>query len=239
MLLDSMSTLSSTTSGSSLNAMCQYFSKTKTESKIKLSVIDRWSTSLKLVKTFADNIQNVLETFQQSKRKEVILLFSAHSIPQYLMDRGDPYPAEVGATVLLVMEELKWCNPYRLVWQSKVGVVPWLKPGTKETIKDFVKGGYKNIILIPISFVNEHIETLHELDIEYANDLAKQVGADRIARCPTPNDHPVFINGMADLVHTHLQHGPRVNPQLLLRLPKQINPSCGNTIDWLEKISKA
>ena len=205
MPLNLMSTLSSTTSGSSLNAMCQYFSKRKTESKIKLSVIDRWSTSLKLVKTFADNIQNVLETFQQSKRKEVILLFSAHSIPQYLMDRGDPYPAEVGATVLLVMEELKWCNPYQLVWQSKVGVVPWLKPGTKETIKDFVKGGYKNIILIPISFVNEHIETLHELDIEYANDLAKKVGADRIARCPAPNDHPVFIDGMADLVFSHLQ----------------------------------
>ena len=56
-----------------------------------------------------------------------------------LVIAGDPYPAEVGATVQLVMQELGWCNPYRLVWQSKVGPLPWLKPGTEETIKVMVK----------------------------------------------------------------------------------------------------
>ena len=54
---------------------------------------------------------------------QVVILFSAHSVPQYVMNRGDPYPAEVGATVQLVMQELGWCNPYRLVWQSKVSTV--------------------------------------------------------------------------------------------------------------------
>ena len=51
---------------------------------------------------------------------QVVLLFSAHSVPQYVMNRGDPYPAEIGATAQLVMQELGWCNPYRVVWQSKV-----------------------------------------------------------------------------------------------------------------------
>merc|ERR1711994_353721 len=136
---------------------------------------DRWPTNINLAKTFAQNIRNVLETFEESKRKDVVLLFSAHSIPQYVMNRGDPYPAEVGGTVSKVMEELGWCNPYRLVWQSKVGPLPWLEPGTEQTIKALVKRGQKNLMLIPIAFVNEHIETLHELDIEYAKELGEEV----------------------------------------------------------------
>ena len=88
-----------------------------------------------MIKTFADNIRKELANFDEEKRDEVIILFSAHSIPQYVMNRGDPYPAEVGATVQLVMQELKMCNPYRLVWQSKVGPLPWLEPDTEKTIK--------------------------------------------------------------------------------------------------------
>ena len=229
---------SCTTSGSSMTAMYQHYSLRPTESKMKWSVIDRWPTNEKLVKTFAQNIKSVLETFEENKRKDVILLFSAHSVPQYVMDRGDPYPAEVGATVSLVMKELNMCNPYRLVWQSKVGPLPWLKPGTEETIEALVKRGHKNLMLIPIAFVNEHIETLHELDIEYANDVGKKVGAERIARCPTPNDHPLFIEGMADLVYNHLENGPRVSPQLLLRCPMCTNPNCGKTKNWLSKMTK-
>ena len=127
------------------------------------------------MRTFADNIRRELETFPPAVRDKVVLLFSAHSVPQYVMDRGDPYPAEVGATVQLVMQELGWSNPYRLVWQSKVGPLPWLKPGTEDTIKALVKRGQKNLMLVPIAFVNDHIETLHELDIEYAQDIGKEV----------------------------------------------------------------
>ena len=122
-----------------------------------------------------------------------------------LVIAGDPYPAEVGATVQLVMQELGWCNPYRLVWQSKVGPLPWLKPSTEETIEVMVKRGQKNLMLVPIAFVNDHIETLHELDIEYAQDVGKEVGAERIARCATPNCDPTFIDCLADLVATHLK----------------------------------
>ena len=71
----------------------------------------------------------------------------------------------------------------RLVWQSKVGPLPWLEPGTEQTIETLVKRGQKNLLLVPIAFVNEHIETLHELDIEYAKDIGEKVGAEKIARC--------------------------------------------------------
>ena len=90
------------------------------------SVIDRWPTHPLLIKTFAQNIMKELDTFPEHIRSQVVLLFSAHSVPQYVMNRGDPYPAEMGATVQLVMQELGWCNPYRLVWQSKVWLLVML-----------------------------------------------------------------------------------------------------------------
>lgn len=91
------------------------------------------------------------------------------------VNRGDSYPSEIGATVHAVMTELNFCNPHQLVWQSKVGPLPWLGPFTDDAIKAYVKQGKKHFILVPIAFVNEHIETLHEMDIEYCKELAEEV----------------------------------------------------------------
>lgn len=71
------------------------------------------------------------------------------------------------------MSQLKYCNPYQLVWQSKVGPLPWLGPFTDKAVKSYAKQGKKALIVVPIAFVNEHIETLHELDIELAEDAKK------------------------------------------------------------------
>ena len=91
------------------------------------------------------------------------------------VNRGDTYPAEVGSTVIAVMQKLQNKYPYRLVWQSKVGPAAWLQPKTDDTIREYAKKGIKNFLLVPIAFVNEHIETLHEMDIEFAQDLKKEV----------------------------------------------------------------
>lgn len=228
---------SCTTSGSSMTAIYKHYASRSSPSQMRWSVIDRWPTHKPLIQTFADNIRKELAKFDSSKRDQVVILFSAHSVPQYVMNRGDPYPAEVGATVQLVMQELNWINPYRLVWQSKVGPLPWLSPDTEKTIKALVKRGQKNLLLVPIAFVNEHIETLHELDIEYAEEVGQECGAEKIGRCPTPNDHPVFIQGLAQLVKDHLAEGPRVKPQLLLRCPMCTNQSCGEAKNWLRKVT--
>lgn len=229
---------SCTTSGSSFTAMYKHYAN-KPATRLRWSVIDRWPLHPLLVRTFADNIRAQLDTFGAAERDGVVLLFSAHSLPQYVMNRGDTYPAEVAATVHLVMQELGWSNPYRLVWQSKVGPMPWLLPDTKATIKALVQRAHKNLLLVPIAFVNEHIETLHELDIEYAAEWGAEVGAKRIARCPAPNDHPQFIAALADIVARHLSDGPRVSPQLLMRCPQCTNPDCGKAKAWIKKVARA
>lgn len=124
----------------------------------------------------ARNIEKSLLTYDAATRDNVVLLFSAHSLPMSVVNRGDPYPGEVGATVSAVMSRLGNRNPYRLVWQSQVGPSAWLGPQTIDAIKGLGKQGQNDQLLVPIAFTSDHIETLFELDLEYLEE-AKEVSA--------------------------------------------------------------
>ncbi|XP_031569990.1 ferrochelatase, mitochondrial-like [Actinia tenebrosa] len=218
---------SCSTTGSSINAIFRHYNKRSSESKMTWSTIDRWPTHPGLVKTFTDNIKSELEQFPEDVRKDVIILFSAHSLPMSVVNRGDPYPQEVAATVQRVMEALNFSHPYRLVWQSKVGPLPWLGPQTEDAIKGLAKNGKKSLLLVPIAFTSDHIETLHELDIEYAQDVAKEAGIEHIRRADSLNDNPTFIQAMADIVLDHLHSNQPCSRQMTLRCPMCVNAVCG------------
>lgn len=220
---------SCSTTGSSLNAIYRYYSNRDERPKMSWSVIDRWPTHPLLVECFAEHIQNELLKFPEDKRDDVVILFSAHSLPMAVVNRGDPYPQEVGATVQRVMERLGHCNPYRLVWQSRVGPMAWLGPQTDEVIKGLCERGKKNILLVPIAFTSDHIETLHELDIEYGQVLGEECGVENIRRAESLNGNPLFMKALADLVHSHLQSKQPCSRQLTLRCPLCTNPTCGET----------
>ncbi|XP_063066634.1 ferrochelatase, mitochondrial [Engraulis encrasicolus] len=220
---------SCSTTGSSLNAIYRYYTEKKDRPKMRWSVIDRWPTHPLLVECFAQHILNELEKFPVEKRDDVVILFSAHSLPMSVVNRGDPYPQEVGATVQRVMERLEHCNPYRLVWQSKVGPMPWLGPQTDDVIKGLCQRGKKNLLLVPIAFTSDHIETLHELDIEYSQVLGEEVGVENIRRAESLNGNPLFFKALADLVQSHLKSDKPCSRQLTLRCPMCVNPTCGKT----------
>ncbi|XP_066152885.1 ferrochelatase, mitochondrial isoform X1 [Euwallacea fornicatus] len=219
------------TSGSSLNVVSKYFQQKGFPKGLKLSIIDRWSVHPLLAQCFADLIKKEIKKLPEEVRKEALILFSAHSLPLKAVNRGDPYPSEVGCTVQLVMWDLKYCNPYQLVWQSKVGPLPWLGPFTDSSVKSYAKQGKKALIIVPIAFVNEHIETLHELDIELAEE-AKKAGIKIVRRVPTPNDHPLFIEALTDLVKHHLKSNLPVSPKLINRCPHCENPGCISSKKW-------
>lgn len=155
-------------------------------------------------------------------------LYTCVSLLQ-VVNRGDPYPQEVGATVQRVMEKLGYSNPYRLVWQSKVGPMPWLGPQTDETIKGLCERGWKNILLVPIAFTSDHIETLYELDIEYSQVLANECGVENIRRAESLNGNPLFSKALADLVRSHIQSNELCSKQLTLSCPLCVNPVCRET----------
>uniref|UniRef100_A0A8P4K6Z9 Ferrochelatase n=1 Tax=Dicentrarchus labrax TaxID=13489 RepID=A0A8P4K6Z9_DICLA len=220
---------SCSTTGSSLNAIYRYYSNRGDRPKMNWSVIDRWPTHPLLVECFAEHISNELLKFPEGKRDDVVILFSAHSLPMAVVNRGDPYPQEVGATVQRVMERLGHCNPYRLVWQSRVGPMSWLGPQTDEVIKGLCERGKKNILLVPIAFTSDHIETLHELDIEYGQVLGEECGVENIRRAESLNGNPLFMKALADLVQSHLKSNQPCSRQLTLRCPLCTNPTCGET----------
>ncbi|XP_063997839.1 ferrochelatase, mitochondrial isoform X4 [Pogoniulus pusillus] len=197
--------------------------------RMKWSIIDRWPTHPLLIQCFSDHIEKELQLFPADKRQDVVILFSAHSLPMSVVNRGDPYPQEVGATVQRVMEKLNYSNPYRLVWQSKVGPMPWLGPPTDETIRGLCQQGHRNLLLVPIAFTSDHIETLYELDIEYAQVLARQCGVENIRRAESLNGNPLFSKALADLVCSHLQSNEVCSRQLPLCCPLCANPVCRET----------
>ncbi|KAJ3604820.1 hypothetical protein NHX12_026872 [Muraenolepis orangiensis] len=207
---------------SSLNAIYRHYSKRADRTKMRWSVIDRWPTHPLLVECFADHIRNELLKFPEDKRDDVVILFSAHSLPMAVVNRGDPYPQEVGATVQRVMDKLDHCNPYRLVWQSKVGPMAWLGPQTDDVIKGLCERGKKNLLLVPIAFTSDHIETLHELDIEYGQVLGEECGVENIRRAESLNGNPLFMK-------SHLRSKEPCSRQLTLRCPLCTNPTCAET----------
>ncbi|KAK7958464.1 ferrochelatase [Apiospora saccharicola] len=197
-----------------------------TSGTIQWSVIDRWPAHPGLVETFAKNIEEKLAEYPEERRKNAMLMFSAHSLPMTVVNRGDPYPAEVAATVYAVMQRLNFSNPYRLCWQSQVGPQPWLGPQTSDSVEQYVKKGQTDMVLIPIAFTSDHIETLYELDKEIIGESGHP---DTIKRVESLNGNPTFIKALADLAKSHLDSGVSCSLQMGLRCPGCKSERCAES----------
>lgn len=151
------------------------------------------------IEAIVDNINRVYPNFSSVDPANVDLVFSAHGIPLSLVKAGDPYAGQIEESVRLVVEKGKWKSPHMLCFQSKVGPMEWLKPSLDETIENLGKWGRKHLLVIPIAFVTEHIETLHEINIE-AREEAMHLGVEQFEMMPALNCNPKFIDCLADLV---------------------------------------
>ncbi|MCU0527946.1 MAG: ferrochelatase [Cyanobium sp. Prado107] len=153
------------------------------------------------------------------------VFFSAHGVPRsYVEEAGDPYQEEIETCARLIMERLEsdlgHANAFTLAYQSRVGPVEWLKPYTDEALEELGQQGVKDLVVVPISFVSEHIETLEEIDIEY-RELATEAGITNFRRVPALDTTPSFIDGLAHLVQQALE-GPEVNLDQAASLPRKV-----------------
>jgi len=130
---------------------------------------------------------------------EVDIVFSAHSVPVAIVENGDPYQRQIEHTVDLVWERGRWPARRHLCYQSKVGASKWLRPSMHETVKELAAAGSRNVLVVPISFVSDHVETLHEIDIEHRAQ-ALSLGIENYQMMPGLNDSPAFIHALASLV---------------------------------------
>ena len=157
------------------------------------TIIRSWPTQTEYIRALAARITEGMAYFAGEK---VQLLYSAHSLPVKFIEDGDPYVTELQQTIS-TLEALTGIQG-ELCYQSRSGPVAWLKPSTPETIASCAARGVKNLLILPLSFVSDHVETLVEIDMEY-----KKIALDLGMRCRSTralNDDPLFIQGLARLV---------------------------------------
>ncbi len=221
---------SCSTTGSSLNELWRAASRTGLRDAFEWSIIDRWPVHDGFIDAMTETVKEGLSQFEPAVRDQVLLLFSAHSLPLDVIDRGDAYPQEVGASVQGVVERLGAPNRYLLAYQSDVGPVRWLGPSTEQVIRRLGARGEKRVLVIPIAFTSDHIETLSELDREYG-EVAHQAGITEYRRAPALNDRPRFLGALAAIVHQHLRSGERHSTQYPLHCAGCSNSQCRNILN--------
>ena len=182
------------TTGSSLNELRRVLKESG--AKFEVVCIDRFYDHPLYIQALAEKVSAGLASFPEPSEVEIV--FSAHSLPQSFIDEGDPYLSHIQETVRLVMERIGSAK-HTLCFQSKASPVKWLEPSTQATIRNLATAGCKNLLMVPLSFVSDHIETLHEIDIQYAQE-AKELGITRFARSESLNSSPLFLECLADLV---------------------------------------
>jgi ferrochelatase len=182
------------TTGSSLNELERVLAQTR--SGFELKYVNKFYDHPAYIDALAERIGEGLDGFPD--RSEVQLVFSAHGLPQSFIDSGDPYLEHIQATVRLVMERFGVIS-HHLAFQSRAGPVKWLEPSTEEKIKELAESGCKHLLMVPLSFVSDHIETLYEIDIQY-RDEAAALGIGDFRRAASLNSSPKFIGCLAELV---------------------------------------
>ena len=215
------------TTGSSLNELWRALGRLGMAKRFSWSVIDRWPVQPTFIEAMTDTVRRGLEQFDEADRDDVVLLFSAHSLPLSVINRGDTYPAEIGASVHEVMQRLGNRNEHMISYQSEVGPVPWQGPSTETMIRQLGEKRRRNVLVVGIAFTSDHIETLSELDIEYA-ELAEKSGITNFKRAPALNGDPLFMDALAETVRDHLASGEVASRQYPLRCPGCVNPQCRN-----------
>jgi ferrochelatase len=198
---------SSATTGSSVRELERTLARPRWQDRFEVSRIDAWPEEPAYVEALADRVASALQGFPADRRDGVVLLFSAHGLPQRFVDRGDPYVEQTQATKRRVLERLSLPNRHLLGFQSRTGPVRWIGPGTEEVLRELGREGVEDVLVIPISFVSDHIETLYEVDQLFAGD-ARRSGIRDYRRSEALGTHPRFIDALATLVERHLQEQP-------------------------------
>jgi ferrochelatase len=220
------------TSGSSFRLLEKLWKEDPALEKIRYTLIPSWYARPGYVRAMAELIAQELDALPDPSQGHVF--FSAHGVPvSYVEEAGDPYQREIEHCVDLIMQALGRPNHHNLAYQSRVGPVEWLQPYTEDAIAELAEQGVNNLVVVPISFVSEHIETLQEIDIEY-REIADEAGIETFRRVPALNTHPGFIDDMATMV-TDALSSPRtlfsdvVQPQEKFKLYPQERSAWGLT----------
>jgi ferrochelatase len=190
---------SRTTTGSSLNEWNRCFHQHECHARVHV-VMEFYEDPLYITSVVAA-INAALTGFADPADTDFV--FSAHGIPIAMIEQGDPYQHQIERTTDLVWERGGWGGRRHLCYQSKVGASRWLAPSLHGHIASLAEEHRRNLLIVPISFVSDHVETLHEIDIEH-REQALSLGIPNFRTVPGLNDSPAFIEALAGLVRSRI-----------------------------------
>ncbi|OPH48593.1 ferrochelatase [Paenibacillus ferrarius] len=168
---------------------------------LKIDFVLDYHLHAKLVDALSTRVNNALEKFKDVDRNEVRVIFTAHSLPEKILELKDPYPDQLLATSKVIAERVGLTN-WQFGWQSAgQTAMPWLGPDILDVLRTITKEeGVKNVLLCPIGFVSDHLEVLYDIDIE-AQALAKELGL-HLERTESLNTDPLYMETLSDVVYT-------------------------------------
>jgi ferrochelatase len=190
---------SETTTGSSLKALAR--AATAAGGDVEIATVRSYPDAPGFIDAVADTITEAMATLPDDLGAEAPVVFSAHGLPEAYIRRGDPYLDEIRTTVAAVSRRLNLGTRARLAFQSRVGRQRWLGPYTEHALDELADAGTRAVVVCPIAFTGEHVETLQELDIVYRERAAAR-GLVCFARAKTVGTHPAFIAALAELCRT-------------------------------------
>jgi ferrochelatase len=187
---------SSTTTGSSLHEWGRLFTD-----DVPTHRVDTFYRNSIYLDAVVEKVNQTLSRFPAPERPEIV--FSAHSIPMAVIEKGDPYQRQIEETVRLLVQRGGWSNPHRLCYQSKVGASRWLQPSLRQTLRELAAERVGEMCIVPVAFVSDHVETLGEIDHE-AREQARHLGIAQFEMSAGLNDSPKFIQALGQIVQEAL-----------------------------------
>jgi ferrochelatase len=175
---------------------------------MSISFVSEWYDHDGYLDLWTSLVARTLDGLDDDVRARARLLVSAHGLPKRFVDRGDPYVEHVKATLHHVLDRLDDPPPAHLAFQSRTGPVEWIGPGTEEVIQRLAAQGHDALVVWPISFVSDHIETTYEVG-QLFRDEAENAGIREYHVVPSFNDDPRLASVLADLAVRHLENGGR------------------------------
>lgn len=193
---------SRTTTGSSVNEWNRVVAA-RNQAAVPTTLVRDYFDHPLYIKAIVQNIGATVEKVSQSDRSKIHLVFSAHGTPMKLVKEGDPYAHQIQRTYEAVIAEGKFDLQHHLCFQSKVGPQKWLEPSLDQTIERLAAEKVSHVIVVPIAFVSDHIETLSEINIE-TREEAHELGIEYFDMMPALGTNPLFIQALTDLVLKHV-----------------------------------
>lgn len=184
------------TTGSSCNEFQRECARQKYQPTV--SWVRQWYDQPDYLDGIVQTLRAQAAAFPNADPAAIEVLFSAHGLPRKIIDAGDPYEKQIRATFEAVRARLQWPRT-TLCYQSRVGPLEWLKPYTDEVIREKARAGAQQILVYPIAFVSDHVETLYELGQTYAQ-LARDQGVAHYRVAPALNDDARLTQGLRKLV---------------------------------------